>query len=64
LLRGQKLAQVSIVVDEQNVSIAAAFDSGLNFLTLFGLAGGMPTRVSLPRSELDHVISKLGVDFV
>jgi hypothetical protein len=64
LLRGQKLARISIVVDEQNVSVAAAFDSGLNFLELFGLAGGMPTRVSLPRSELDHVVSRLGIDFV
>jgi hypothetical protein len=64
LLRGQKLARISVVVDEQNVSVAAAFDSGLNFLTLFGLAGGMPTRVSLPRTELDHVVSCLGVDFV
>jgi hypothetical protein len=64
LLRGQKMARVSVVVDEQNVSIAAAFDSGLNFLELFGLAGGMPTRVSLPRSELDRVLERLGVDFV
>jgi len=64
LLRGQKLARVSVVVDEQNISVAAAFDSGLNFLELFGLSGGMPTRVSLPRSELDDILSRLAVDFV
>jgi hypothetical protein len=64
LLRGQKLAKVALVVDEKNVSIAAAFDSGLNFLELFGLTGGMPTRVSLPRTQLDHVLARLSVDFV
>lgn len=64
LLLGQKKAQVSVVVDEQNVLVAAPFDSGLNFLTLFGLDGGMPTRVSLPRKDLDRVLDGLEVDFV
>jgi hypothetical protein len=64
LLAGQRRAKVAVVIDSQNVSVAAAFDSGLNFLTLFGLQGGMPTRVSLARSEEDLVLSRLGVDFV
>lgn len=64
LLLGQKKAQVSVVVDPLNVFVAAPFDSGLNFLTLFGLDGGMPTRVSLPRSHQDRVLDLLGVDFV
>lgn len=64
LLMGQKKAQVSVVVDAHNVSVAAAFDSGIDFLALFDLDGGMPTRVSLPRKELDRVLERLQVDFV
>lgn len=64
LLRGQKRAQIAIVVDQQNVAVAAPFDSGLDFLALFGLAGGMPTRVSVPRKQLHDVLDRLGVDFV
>lgn len=61
LLRGQQRAKVSVVVDTESVSIAAAFNSGLNFLTLFGLSGGMPTRVSVPRQRLPQVLTALGV---
>lgn len=64
LLLGQELEQVSIVVDQQNVTVAAPFESGLNFLTLFGLQGGMPTRVSVPRNQLDDVLDKLAVELV
>lgn len=64
LLRGQKLALVSVVVDAQNVSLAAPFDSGVNFLEILGLSGGMPTRISVARKELDFAMEKLGVDFV
>ncbi len=64
LLLGQQLETVSIVVDEHNVTLAAPFDSGLNFLRLLGLDGGMPTRVSVSRSRLDEVLSKLEVDLV
>jgi hypothetical protein len=49
------------VISEHNVSIAARFDSGYNFLEMFGLAGGMPTRVSLPHKQLPHVLTALGV---
>ncbi len=59
LLEGQKLAAVSIVHDAGTITIAAAFDSGLDFVKLFDLGGGMPTRVSLPESRLPEVLAKL-----
>jgi hypothetical protein len=62
LLLGQEREAVSVVVDRDNVSVAARFDSGLNFLSLFGLSGGMPTRVSVPRSRLQEVLTALRVD--
>ena len=62
LLMGQEREPVSVVIDKNNVAVAASFDSGLNFLTLFGLAGGMPTRVSLPLKRLSDVLGALGAD--
>jgi hypothetical protein len=62
LLLGQEREPVSVVVDRDNVSIAARFDSGLNFVTLLNLGGGMPTRVSVPRTRLYEVLRALGVD--
>lgn len=62
LMLGQEREPVSVVIDRENVSVAARFDSGLNFLTLFGLAGGMPTRVSLPRKQLSDALGRLGVE--
>ena len=59
LLRGQRLATVAVVLDAQNVTLAAPFDSGVNFLTLLGIDGGMPTVVSVPRSRLDDVRAAL-----
>jgi len=61
LLLGQEREPVSVVVDRDNVSVAARFDSGLNFVELFGLGGGMPTRVAVPRSRLSEVLTALGV---
>jgi hypothetical protein len=61
LLLGQNLEPVSMVVDRETVSVAARFDSGINFLQMFGLSGGMPTRVALPRAKLPQILSKLGV---
>lgn len=55
LLLGQERARVSVVLDAQNVTLAAAFDSGVNFLTMLGVSGGMPTRVSVPRGRLHDV---------
>jgi hypothetical protein len=62
LLLGQEREPVSVVVDRDSVAVAARFDSGLDFLRLFGLSGGMPTRVSLPRKRLPEVLEALGVD--
>ena len=64
LLLGQEMEQISIVVDVHNVTMAAAFDSGVNFLELMGLDGGMPTRVSVGRNQLDEVLDKLAVELV
>ncbi len=61
LLIGQERERVSIVIDRDTVTLAAAFDSGIDFLRLLGLSGGMPTRVSVPRSRLPDVWRALGV---
>ena len=59
LLAGQRIAPVAVVVDGVTVNIAAGFESGLNFVTLLGLGGGMPTRVSVPVARLDMVLQKI-----
>jgi hypothetical protein len=59
LLVGQRRATVAVVVDGVTVNIAASFESGLNFITLLGLGGGMPTRVSVPVQRLDDVLRKI-----
>jgi hypothetical protein len=64
LLLGQEREPVSVVLDRDNIAVAARFDSGLNFLQLLGLAGGMPTRISVPRSRSREVLDKLGVERV
>ena len=61
LLLGQERERVSVVIDRDTVTVAARFDSGLNFLELLGLSGGMPTRVSIPRTRLAELLKALGV---
>jgi hypothetical protein len=61
LLIGQERAPVSVVLDGDNVTFAAAFGSGYNFLELFNISGGMPTRLSLPRSRFEPALVALGV---
>lgn len=61
LLVGQERATVSAVIDGDNVTFAAAFDSGINFLEKFGISGGMPTVVSIHRSKLASALEALGV---
>lgn len=61
LLMGQERAKVAIVIDADNVTFAAAFDSGINFLERFGISGGMPTVVSLHRVKLHGALIALGV---
>jgi hypothetical protein len=59
LLAGQARAPIAIVRDSGMLTIAAAFDSGWDFVTLFQLGGGMPTRITIPEAKLDDVIAKL-----
>lgn len=59
LLAGQAKAQVSIVRDSGMLTIAAPFDSGWDFVELFAIGGGMPTRVTIPETKLDDVIAKI-----
>ncbi|MEZ4452134.1 MAG: hypothetical protein R3B09_21900 [Nannocystaceae bacterium] len=59
LLLGQERATVAVVIDGDNVSIAAGFTSGLNFVELLGLGGGMPTRVNVPRKRLDEALTRI-----
>lgn len=59
LLLGQRRAMVAVVRDSGSLSIAADFDSGLDFVKLFSMGGGMPTRVSIPEGRLDEVMQKL-----
>ena len=62
LLKGQERAKVAVMRAGDSVSFAAGFHSGLNFLTLFGLSGGMPTVVSLPVKRLGEALTLLGVE--
>jgi hypothetical protein len=60
LLLGQKRAPMALVLDQDNISLAAPFESGINFLDLLGLSGGMPTLVSIPTSRMGEALTKLG----
>jgi hypothetical protein len=59
LLVGQTRAPVAIVRDSGTLTIAAAFGSGWDFVTMFELGGGMPTRVSIPDTRLDEALQKI-----
>lgn len=59
LLEGQKRAPVAVVRDAGMITVAAAFDSGIDFVRLLNLGGGMPTRVSIAESRLDELLTKL-----
>ena len=59
LLLGQERAKVAIVHDAGSLSIAADFESGLDFVGMFSLGGGMPTRVSIPEARFAEVMQKL-----
>jgi hypothetical protein len=61
LLLGQERAKIAVVLDAENATFAAAFDSGINFLERFGISGGMPTVVSLHRAKLESALIALGV---
>ncbi len=59
LLLGQEKAAISVVHDESTVTVAARFDSGVDLVKLFGLSGGMPTRVSVAAKKLHEVLEVL-----
>lgn len=61
LLAGQRLAALAIVLDGDTLTFAAPFDSGINFLEILGLSGGMPTLVSVHADRLDGALDRLGV---
>ncbi|MBX3229873.1 MAG: hypothetical protein KIT84_06020 [Labilithrix sp.] len=61
LLLGQERARVALLVDGDNLTLAAPFDSGISFLDLLGLSGGMPTLVSVPSTRLADALERLGV---
>ena len=58
-LLGQAKAPVSMVRDSGMLTIAAQFGSGWDFVKLFELGGGMPTRVTIPEAKLDDTIAKI-----
>ena len=61
LLDGQQRARIALLVDGDNLTLAAPFDSGISFLELMGLSGGMPTLVSVPSTRLADALERLGV---
>lgn len=61
LLHGQARAAIALLVDGETLTLAAPFDSGINFLEVLGLSGGMPTLVSVQSGRLDEVLGLLGV---
>lgn len=52
LLLGQQKAQVSVVLEAGNATFAAPFESGIDFVALLELGGGMPTRVNIPAKRV------------
>jgi hypothetical protein len=59
LLLGQERAPVAVVRDAGALAIAADFESGFDFVKLFNLGGGMPTRVTVPEARYAEVMAKL-----
>ncbi len=59
LLLGQTQARIAAVLDRDTLTFAAHYQSGINFLTLFGLSGGMPTVVSVNAKDLDGALAAI-----
>ena len=57
LLAGQTRAPVSMVKDSGQLTIAAAFGSGWDFVRLLALGGGMPTRVSIAEARIEESVT-------
>jgi hypothetical protein len=62
LLLGQEKAPVAVVRDAGSLTIAADFESGFDFVRMFNLGGGMPTRVTVPEARMPEVMSKLSAE--
>jgi hypothetical protein len=62
LLLGQERAGVAMVLDLDTLTLAARYGSGVNFLDLLGISGGMPTLVSIPKKRMQETLKKLGVE--
>ena len=61
LLLGQQRANLAATLDRDTLTLAAGYASGVSFLSLLGLSGGMPTLVSIPARRLPEALEKLGV---
>ena len=59
LLLGQSQARIAAVLDRDTLTFAAHYKSGINFLTLFALSGGMPTVVSVNAKDLDWTMAAI-----
>ncbi len=59
LLAGQARAPVAMVKDSGQLTIAAAFGSGWDFVRLLELGGGMPTRVTVPESRFVEALRRI-----
>jgi hypothetical protein len=59
LLLGQERTPVAVVRDAGSLTIAADFESGFDFVRMFNLGGGMPTRVTVPEARYTEVMAKL-----
>ena len=58
---GQEREAVSVVVDADNVSVAARFDSGKNFVELLGSGAACPRASRCRARSLPRVLKALGV---
>jgi hypothetical protein len=61
LLLGQERASIAVLLDGDTLTFAAPFNSGMSFLDLLGLSGGMPTLVSVQKDRLSDAFTGLGV---
>jgi hypothetical protein len=59
LLIGQERSPIAVVRDSGSLAIAADFESGLDFVKMFDLGGGMPTRVTIPEARRTEIMAKL-----
>ena len=53
---------MAVVRDAGSLTIAADFESGFDFVRMFNLGGGMPTRVTVPEARSAEVMAKLGAE--